>query len=79
MESFKRPAIIQEDFFGRLRYIDFRDASKNYFEGKGHFSPANNETEYLIEADITGPANEQKDFSGSFNMTSISILRRLNP
>jgi len=59
---FKKPLIVQDDFFGQLRFMDFKDPSKDYFEGKGFFSPTNNDTEYLIQSDKTGPTTEQKEF-----------------
>jgi len=59
---FKKPFVVQDDFFGQLRFMDFNDPAKNYFEGKGFFSPTNNETEYLIQSDKTGPTTEQKEF-----------------
>jgi len=36
---FKKPQTIQDDFFGTLTFIDFKDSTKNYFEGKGKFKP----------------------------------------
>jgi hypothetical protein len=59
---FKKPLIVQDDFFGQLRFMDSKDSSKDYFEGKGFFSPTNNDTEYLIQSDKTGPTSAQKEF-----------------
>jgi hypothetical protein len=59
---FKKPTVIQDEFFGQLRFVNFRDPSKNYFEGRGFFAPTNSETEYLIQADIEGPTESQKAF-----------------
>ena len=59
---FKKSTIVQDDFFGELRYMDFKDKTKGYFEGKGLFAPTKVEIEYLIEADKSGPTDEQKEF-----------------
>ena len=61
-DIFKKPTIVHDEFFGTLRLMDFKDASKNYFEGKGHFAPTGNTTEYLIEAERKGPTEEQRQF-----------------
>ena len=36
---FKKPQTIQDDFFGTLTFMNFKDSTKNYFEGKGKFNP----------------------------------------
>ncbi|RYE39088.1 MAG: hypothetical protein EOP48_26215 [Sphingobacteriales bacterium] len=61
-DLFKKPLIVNDDFFGALRFVDVKDPSKDYFEGNGHFTPTGNETEYLIQADKNGPTDEQKQF-----------------
>jgi hypothetical protein len=75
----KKPAIIQDDFFGSLRYMDFKDTSKNYFEGKGHFTPTNSETEYLIKADIAGPTDEQKNFYHGLQENFMQYVEKIKP
>lgn len=59
---FKKPEVFHDEFFGALRLVDCKDPLKNYFEGKGHFVPTNNETEYLIQTDKNGPTDEHKQF-----------------
>lgn len=59
---FKKPTIIQDEFFGPLRFVSFKKAANSYFEGRGYFNPANSETEYLIEAAIEGPTETQRQF-----------------
>lgn len=59
---FKKPVIIEDSFFGKLRYLDFKGPSGGYFEGEGVFSPINQEIGYMIQADISGPTEEQKEF-----------------
>ena len=76
---FKKPIIIQDDFFGALRFMDFKDSSKDYFEGKGHFIPTNSETEYLIQADDKGPTDEQKQFYRDLQDNFQQYLEKIKP
>lgn len=77
--SFKQPTILQDDFFGELRFVDFKDASKNYFEGNGHFTPTNNNTEYLIQADKDGPTDKQKQFYIDLQSNFADYIQRIKP
>jgi hypothetical protein len=76
---FKKPSILLDDFFGELRFMDFKDSSKNYFEGKGYFQPTNNETEYLILADINGPTDSQKDFYKKLQSNFSEYIEKIKP
>ena len=76
---FKKPTIIQDDFFGVLRLMEFKDSSKNYFEGKGHFTPTNSETEYLIHADDTIPTDNQKQFYQDLQINFQQYVEKINP
>ena len=76
---FKKPTLIQDNFFGQLRFMDFKDSSKNYFEGKGLFKPTNNETEYLIQADIEGPTESQKEFYNKLQNNFEQYVQKIKP
>jgi len=76
---FKKPTIIQDNFFGSLRFMDFKDPSKNYFEGKGYFTPTQSETEYLIQADIEGPTDEQQQFYRDLQDNFIHYIQKIKP
>lgn len=76
---FKKPKIVHDDFFGPLRFMDFKDASKNYFEGKGHFMPTNSEVEYLIHADIAGPTGKQKEFYKNLEAEFNAYVQKIKP
>ena len=78
-DFFKKPTILQDDFFGALRSVDFKDASKNYFEGKGHFTPTNSDTEYLIEADKNGPTDKQKQFYLDLQADFAKYIQKIKP
>src|SRR6185436_13080470 len=76
---FKKPTLIQDDFFGQLRFMDFKDSSKNYFEGKGLFKPTNNETEYLIQGDLEGPTEAQKEFYIKLQNNFEQYVQKMKP
>ncbi|WP_153797325.1 hypothetical protein [Foetidibacter luteolus] len=76
---FKKPVKIQDDFFGELRFMDFNDASKNYFEGRGYFAPTNNETEYLIHANNEGPTEIQRNFYRDLQANFKQYVEKIKP
>ena len=76
---FKKPVIVQDDFFGSLRFMNFKDSSKNYFEGKGLFVPTNSETQYLIHADIDGPSDNQKVFYRDLQANFTQYVEKIKP
>ena len=76
---FKKPTIIQDDFFGRLRYMEFKDPSKGYFEGNGFFVPINAETEYLIQADASGPADKQREIYFNLQKDFDIYIEKIKP
>ena len=78
-DLFKKPTIVHDDFFGALRFIGFKDSSKNYFEGKGHFASTNVETEYLIQADIDGPTDQQKMFYKDLQSDFTEYIDKMKP
>lgn len=76
---FKKQPTIQDEFFGKLTFIDFRDSSKDYFEGRGKFSPTNDEIEYLVDGDIIGPTKEQRDFYKKIEDSYDEIIAKISP
>lgn len=76
---FKKPTIIQDNFFGKLRFVDFKDASKNYFEGKGYFTPTDSVIEYLIQADKDGPGDMQKQFYQDLQADFATYIQKMKP
>lgn len=61
-DIFKKPIIIEDDFFGRLKFMKMKNAEKNYFEGKGLFEPTGKEIELFINGSEKGPDQKQKEF-----------------
>jgi hypothetical protein len=60
---FKKPNKIQDEFFGELTLMEIKNNPANsYFEGKVFFKPINRQIECSIDADFTGPTDEQRAF-----------------
>ena len=78
-DLFKKPTILQDDMFGSLRFMEMRDPSKSYFEGKGHFLPTNSDIEYLIDADKNGPTAKQKQFYLDVQADFHSYIKKIKP
>lgn len=78
-DIFKKTQTIQDDFFGSLRYTTFRDATKNYFEGRGNFEPIGDEIEYFISADLNGPTIDQRDFYKKIEDLYGEIIVKITP
>ncbi|MBL0135488.1 MAG: hypothetical protein IPP79_16715 [Chitinophagaceae bacterium] len=76
---FKKPVIVQDDLFGRLQFIDSKDPSNNYFEGAGFFEPTQCDTEYLIQADIEGPTDEQRQFYLDLQANFEQYVEKITP
>ncbi|GEP88795.1 hypothetical protein J2T02_002509 [Chitinophaga terrae (ex Kim and Jung 2007)] len=75
---FKKPLRINDEFFGPLRYIEIKGA-RGYFEGKGLFAPLGYETEYLIEAETSGPAEWQKEFYKNLQLEFDGYIEKIKP
>jgi hypothetical protein len=78
-DLFKKPQIIQDNFFGPLRFIEFKNSTKNYFEGKAIFKPTGNEIEYFIKADLSGPTTDQRDFYDKVQNSYDEIISKVIP
>ncbi len=76
---FKKPIVIHDNFFGALRFVDFKDSTKSYFEGEGQFLPTNNLTQYLIQADINGPTEKQKKFYEDLQADFYKYIQKISP
>ncbi len=78
-DLFRKTQTIQDDFFGTLTFISFKDAAKNYFEGKGVFKPTGNEIEFLIRGDAGGPTQEQRQLYAKIQDSYDEIVIRIVP
>ena len=78
-DLFKKPQTIQDDFFGTLTFMSFKDPTKNYFEGKGKFNPTGDEIEYFVEADLSGPTNDQRNFYNKVEGLYDEIISKVIP
>ncbi|MEK6482583.1 hypothetical protein WJR50_33965 [Catalinimonas sp. 4WD22] len=59
---FGKTKTIEDGFFGTLRLIEFKESSKDYFEGNKYFGPAKRSIELIINGGIPGPSEKQKQF-----------------
>lgn len=75
----KKPHSLQDDFFGPLTFMSFKDSTKNYYEGKGKFKPTGEQIEYFIEADLSGPTTEQRYFYGKLQESYDDLASQIGP
>ena len=59
---FGKTKTVEDDFFGKLFFLEFKDTSKNYFEGRRFFKPSNRDIELAIDGSLPGPTENQKQF-----------------
>jgi hypothetical protein len=78
-DLFKKPQTIQDDCFGTLTFMSFKDTSKNYFEGKGKFKPTGDEIEYFIDGEFSGPTAEQRNFYNKVQDSYGEIISKIIP
>ena len=78
-DIFKKSQTIQDDFFGKLTFISFKDPTMNCFEGKGKFKPTGDTIEYTIEADLSGPTNDQRNFYNKVQDLYDEIISKITP
>jgi hypothetical protein len=77
--KFKPALLIEDAFFGQLRFMNFKDPRKNYFEGSGIFSPTGQRIEYLIEANLPGPTLAQQHFYQALQDKYADYVTRIQP
>src|SRR5437764_13854767 len=76
---FKKPTKIQNEFFGELRFVNFRHPAENYFEAQGFFAPTQNVTELLIQANVEGPTADQKAFYTDLQNNFEQYVQKIKP
>jgi hypothetical protein len=76
---FKKPPAIQDELFGKLRFVDFKDPLQNYFEGKVFFNPSQAEIVVLIHSDLEGPGAEQRAFYKEVENNFDRYLEKIKP
>ncbi|WP_210489401.1 hypothetical protein [Rufibacter aurantiacus] len=78
-DFFKKPIIIEDDFFGKLRFMKMKDPGKSYFEGKGLFEPTGKEIGYIIEGKESGPEQKQKEFYKWIQENYLELTTKFTP
>jgi hypothetical protein len=70
---------IEDDFFGKLRFLSSKDVSKNYFTGKRYFKPINKPIELIIEQEETTPSQAQKQFFQRIEEEYSRLIDKMKP
>ena len=76
---FKKPLTIEDDFFGKLRFMKMKADGKSYFEGKGLFKPTGKEIEYFITANEECPDQGQKEFYNWIQKNYTELVVKFKP
>ena len=76
---FKKPIIVNDEYIGTLRFVEFKDSTKDYFEGKAHFAPTDSVTEIFVQADRNGPTDEQREFYRDFQSNFRVYIEKIQP
>lgn len=78
-DIFKKPVTIQDDFFGKLRFMKMKADGNSYFEGKGLFKPTGKDIEYFITATEEGPDLRQKEFYNWIQKNYTELVIKFKP
>lgn len=76
---FGKTKTIEDEFFGVLQLFDSKDKTKQHFEGKRSFSPTNQSIWLEIDADFSGPTNEQKQFFRQIEDQYDELVEKVKP
>lgn len=77
---FKKPKMIEDNFFGLLTHFENKNKPlDNYFEGRGWFSPIEDEIDYIIYADLNGPSIGQKEFYKKVEINYKTLISPARP
>jgi hypothetical protein len=77
---FKKPNKIKDKFFGELTLMEIKNNPANsYFEGKVFFRPINEQIECSIDADFTGPTDEQRAFFKRIESSFEQLILKSKP
>lgn len=74
-DFFKKKPKFQDDLFGALGYITFKDESKNFYNGDIYFQGFS--IGITIDADEKGPNKAQKDFFKTLDNEYVSIKEEI--
>lgn len=70
--------IIEDEFFEKMLYLTFKDASKNYYECRRMFQPSNSLIELGVEGDENGSSQIRKDFFSLIEKNRMKSSHRLH-
>lgn len=77
---FGKKTTVTDDFFGQMLLMEFKKTPhKNYFECKRHFEPSGQTIEVLINGDVSGPTQIQKNFFRQIEYEYASLTTKIAP
>lgn len=76
-DFFKSPPLLEDPFFGPLRFM--KGTTANYYEGSGVFAPTGQTIEYLIDSDENGPSEAQREFYRHLQIEFNTYVTQIKP
>jgi hypothetical protein len=70
---------IDDRFFGKLLFIEYKDTTKNYFEGQKYFKPINQNISLIIDGDLSGPTEKQRQLFECIEDNYTQIVEKVIP
>jgi hypothetical protein len=70
---------IEDEFFGRLLFLDSKDKTKRYFEGRRHFKPSSQDIDLVIFAEFSGPTEQQRKFFNQIEEDYSKLIEKIKP
>ena len=56
----RRPQLIEDPLFGQLSFVEAKNLSASFWEGRGRFNPTASDVAYFIEAGDAGPCESHR-------------------
>lgn len=76
---FGKTKSIEDAFFGRLLFLDSKDKTESYFEGRRHFKPIDKDIDLAIYADFLGPTEQQRKFFSQIEEYYSKLIEKIKP
>jgi len=73
-DFFRKPTIIKDELFGELRFVGFKDTSRNYYKGQVRFSPVNETINLIVEGNLPAPTAAQRAFYLNLQKTYFNYI-----
>jgi len=76
---FKKPAPIQDEFWGELRFTEGGKQVKGFFDCLKLFSPTASQVEVLLEGELPGPTLTQRNFYQQLEADFDECVEKIKP